>query len=277
MRRWLLFIVLILSFRWPKEEAVLSEFAGDGYLLQSNEPRPFMILAGEDFSYLSKGELVFQGKLPNGLGNIQVIQSGNGLLHLYGNLSGNTDDHTQLTTAPTWRGGQQLILMILDSVNRRVINPEIILNNPVNNRVPILRGLNFFRTPVSRRPETEETLLQLRPRDVSTVLRMEAGKYYLSIDWVDGRFARNDVRQLYSLVLYMNGKLEFNREIAHFQENGGVLELVPKFFGDIETMPVLLRPGRNILEVHLQDPKGLSASYEFTIDGGPAQAESGQL
>ena len=279
MRNCILYILLLLSFRWPDEGLLITEFSNSRSVLNSDDPAPYIALAGEEFSYSAAGELIFGGKLANGLGHIQLIHSGNGLLHLYGNLSAHVDEQpptTALSAEELWQGASHsLILMVFDGLNRRIINPELLLNNPANNTAPTLLRLVF--SPADLAYGEEQVSSSVYPWHVNSDLGIDAGEYYLNIEWVDGRFTGNDVRQLYSLKLYVNGQLKYRQEIAYFQENKGALELFPGISGDITAIPVLLRPGKNVLELYLQDPKGLSGNYEFTIDGGTPQTEQGQL
>ena len=279
MRKYMLCIVLLLSFKWPSEEALFTEFGDTRAVFNSDDQVPYIALAGEDFNYLSTGRLIFQGRLPNGLGHIQLIHSGNGLFHLYGNLVSDRVAPFPANLPDTGRiyDDHPLILMVLDASNHRIINPELILNSPENNIAPTLQRLMFSRIPDNSSDGNSPDIQIIYPRDTARTVRIDAGEYYIDIDCTDGRFTQNDVAKLYSVRLYVNGRLQYRQGMTYFQESRGSLELFPGISGDDNAVPVLLRPGKNILEVYLQDPKGLSSNYEFIIDGGVLQTEAGRL
>ncbi len=259
-------IVLILlcamlcttSFEWPDDGELLTEFSGTDSIVQFGNNVPYMVFNEGAALHPPSGTMVFQGRLPNGLGDIQVFSIENRFLYLYG------------TAAASSRA-----ILILDAAQRRIINPEILLGNPEENTAPALRKLTIFRKPVpdpNADPEPEadseaELIKVLYPWNSGNVLRINSGEYFLSIDWVDGRRSFADVENLYSILLYMNGELAYQQGIMYFQEQQNSLELVPGFHGDITSISFMIKPGKNLLELYLQDPKGLSARYDFFITG----------
>lgn len=259
---------LCLSFKWPDGNVLLTEFAGTDSILQHPEPASYIVFEGGEFTPPNGGELLFQGRLPNSLGYVQLFHDGNGMMYIYGDPSEGGD--VAGTIVPEEPG--QRILMVLDGLKHRVINPEIVLNNPGNNKAPALVSLNFFRTA-----QRSQQVAVLYPWNVNRARDFEAGEYYLSIEYTDGRFATADVRQLYSVLLYVNEELKYRQGIMYFQENQGALELFPGFSGDSNAISVLFEPGENNIKIYLQDPKGLSSSYEFIINGEVIRAEPEQL
>ncbi|MGI9256154.1 MAG: hypothetical protein ACR2PY_04395 [Salinispira sp.] len=269
MQNFLIVLILLwamlctTSFEWPDDGELLTEFSGTDSIVQFSNNVPYMVFNEGAALHPPSGTMVFQGRLPNGLGDIQVFSIENRFLYLYGKAN----------TSSALNGASSRTVIILDALQRRIINPEILLENPEKNTAPALRKLTIFRNPVpdpNAEPEADsdaELIKVLYPWNSGNVLRINSGEYFLSIDWVDGRRSFADVENLYSILLYMNGELAYQQGIMYFQEQQNSLELVPGFHGDITSISFMIKPGKNLLELYLQDPKGLSARYDFFITG----------
>ncbi|AHC14553.1 hypothetical protein [Salinispira pacifica] len=281
MMRWILFltalfaIFLFNSFRWPENAEVVTEFASTGSPLASGRPAPFLALSSPGgYSRSSDSPVLFQGNLPNGLGFIQAYADAQGYVEVFGNLNGKAlqPDSGDLPTMGmnSWSElSKPLIYLILDHRRHQVVNPELFMPNPAGNAPPSLRRM-IFRTPESVNEE-EQNGIELwswyRRADIPH------GEYILSLDTADGRFEWNDVGRLFSVRLYVNGQLQYIQGNSYFVEDEGGIRLFPGESGDFRSIPISLRPGKNIIEVYLEDAKGLSQAYEFTIDGGAPGAQ----
>ncbi len=71
----------------------------------------------------------------------------------------------------------------------------------------------------------------------------------------------------------VNEQLKFRQGLAFFAENDNNLILLPGRSGDIARIPVSIQPGENRIELSIEDAKGLSQTYEFTINGGVPRSE----
>lgn len=299
VRTWFLLLTAgcsmfcLSSFRWPADVEVVTEFASTQSPLTSGRPAPFLALnTAEGFSRSSDSPIVFQGKLPNGLGHIQAHADRQGYVHVYGNLNEEEldPDSPRLPTLfmNNWSELRKpLIYLIIDNRRRQVINPEIFMPNPEGNAPPSLRRLIFQPADspnnavesanaeqsgnAGQSANTEQSAIELwswyRRADIPN------GEYLLSLDIADGRFEWNDVSRLFSVRLYVNGQLQYIKGNSYFVEDDGGIKLSPGESGDARSISISLRPGKNIIEVYLEDAKGLSQAYEFTIDGGAPGAQ----
>ncbi len=268
LRNLILFIVctpgffLICSFKWPSEDGIVTEFSSPDSLLQPGVASPYLaISADKGFEYAADGQLFFQGQLANGLGNIQAVSAQQGLVQVYGNL-GASDEQLRTARRTQWEDRREaLIFFVLDSERRRVVNPELLLRSPAGNAAPTLRKLRFVPVSSPGGAGTVDYWSWYRRRSLG------AGEYLLTIDWADGRNTWNDVQMAYSVRLLLNERLIYRSGAEYFYEEAGDLLLYPGHSQENGKILIFLKPGKNLIQVYLQDPKGLSNTYDFIVDG----------
>jgi hypothetical protein len=262
----------ISGYPWPEDVTVVTEFASEVSALQPEEPAPYLALGSEEaFSIPTDSELIFRGRLPSGLGNAELRAGANDIRFLFGNLADQGENGPIRWTEQisTWSAVRKpLLVMVLDHKLRYIINPEIVLENPSGNQAPTLRRLRFRSISADGQVSA--------PIDVWSWYRrfdLPAGEYLVAVDWADGRFAWNDVNDIFSLRMRVNEQLKFRQGLAFFAENDNNLILLPGRSGDIARIPVSIQPGENRIELSIEDAKGLSQTYEFTINGGVPRSE----
>ncbi len=264
------------AFDWPSFEEPVTEFAASGSALYPEGFPAYMAFASRgDFSPSGTGEVIFRGLLPNGLGMSEMTAEYNGIRFVYANLSrtsaSSDGENRRIATENIDGQGvlrKPLIFFAIDSLRHRIINPEILFSAPPGNQAPSLRRLRFSSVlDGGVLGETIDLWSWVRRS------RIASGQYLVNLDWADGRFSWNDVDNIFSLRVYANGQLILRQGLEYFAENGEELSLIPGRSDNGDRLQISLRPGMNIIEVYLSDPKGLSQSYEFTIDGGPPGPE----
>jgi hypothetical protein len=261
---------------WPPGVSVVTDFADGESALQPEEPTPFLALGQAEgrYEFSDSGTVIFQGTLANGLGSVALTAQENDLRILYGNLDGSSRpaaaDGSVLLQTEALNGfsdvRKPLLMMVFDQKLHQIVNPELILDNPPGNQTPTLRRMRFSAIAADGSLSA--------PIDIWSWYRrssVRAGEYLVDVDWADGRFSWNDIRDIHSLRMYVNGQLKFRQGLEYMAEDENRLVLLPGRSVDSRRVPISIRPGTNIIEVYVEDPKGLSQSYEFTIDGGLPQ------
>lgn len=285
-------IVSLWAIDWPVDGDVVTEFSSLSSALQPGVPSPFMAMSAESGGVEApEGELIFSGALTNGLGATRVYAQANDWRFGYANLAQDQDEQggaqsssageqgageaiapvSELVTAQisTWSQVRKpLIFFAFDTRRRRIVNPELLFDNPPDNRQPSLRRLRFAQLDERGTPGTYSDLWSWVRRAA-----YDAGEYAVLVDWADGRFVWNDVEQIFVLRFYVNGQLVYNRDLEFFEERDGKLGAPSDVSVFAQSIPVTIRPGENNVEVYLEDPKGLSQAYEFSINGGTAPPE----